>query len=49
LHSARGRPADSPLIKRKLANLERGTFASPDYIRHRGILISPHRVVQFDC
>lgn len=32
-----GELADSPLIKRQLAMLERGTFASPDYLERLGI------------
>jgi len=36
-----GELADSPLIKRKLALLDRGTFASPDYIRRKGLPRTP--------
>ena len=37
--------ADSPLIRRRLATLDRGTFASPDYLRHRG---TPHTPDELD-
>lgn len=33
--------ADSPLIKRRLATLERGTFASPDYLSRHGAPRTP--------
>src|SRR6266404_4827783 len=33
--------ADSPLIKRRLATLERGTFASPDYLSRCGTPRTP--------
>jgi DNA-binding transcriptional LysR family regulator len=45
---------DSALIRRRLATLRRGTFASPDYIHHFGLPGSPddlerdgHRMVGF--
>jgi DNA-binding transcriptional LysR family regulator len=37
-----GELADSPLIKRHLATLERGTFASPDYLNRFGLPQSPN-------
>jgi DNA-binding transcriptional LysR family regulator len=33
--------SDSPLIKRRLATLDRGTFASPDYLLHFGTPRTP--------
>lgn len=36
-----GTLADSPLIRRRLATLERGTFASPDYLRRFGMPQTP--------
>lgn len=33
--------ADSPLIRRRLATLERGTFASPDYLERYGMPHTP--------
>jgi DNA-binding transcriptional LysR family regulator len=36
-----GELSDSPLIKRRLAVLDRGTFASPDYLNHFGTPQSP--------
>ncbi|AZN96781.1 LysR family transcriptional regulator [Mesorhizobium sp. M9A.F.Ca.ET.002.03.1.2] len=36
-----GELADSSLIKRRLATLERGTFASPDYLRRLGTPETP--------
>jgi DNA-binding transcriptional LysR family regulator len=36
-----GELSDSPLIKRRLALLERGTFASPDYLGRFGTLQTP--------
>lgn len=46
-----GRLADSPLIRRKLAELQRGTFASPAYLARFGVplrikdLESGHRMI----
>jgi DNA-binding transcriptional LysR family regulator len=47
-----GELSDSPLIQRRLALLERGTFASPDYLSRRGPLHTPddlagHEMVGF--
>jgi DNA-binding transcriptional LysR family regulator len=39
-----GEPSDSPLIKRRLALLERGTFASPDYLGRCGTPQTPDDV-----
>ena len=36
-----GELSDSPLIRRHLATLKRGTFASPDYLRRLGIPRTP--------
>lgn len=36
-----GELADSPLIRRRLATLDRGTFASPVYLRRQGTPASP--------
>jgi len=45
-----GTLSDSPLIRRKLAELGRGTYASPSYIERFGIPVSPddlgnHRII----
>jgi DNA-binding transcriptional LysR family regulator len=47
-----GELSDSPLIRRRLALLERGTFASPEYLRRRGTPQTPdelggHEMVGF--
>jgi DNA-binding transcriptional LysR family regulator len=47
-----GELSDSPLIRRRLALLERGTFASPDYLSRRGTPQTPdelggHEMVGF--
>src|SRR5437868_12657481 len=47
-----GELSDSPLIKRRLALLERGTFASPDYLSRFGMPRTPddlagHEMVGF--
>jgi DNA-binding transcriptional LysR family regulator len=47
-----GELSDSPLIRRRLTLLERGTFASPDYLSRRGTPQSPdelagHEMVGF--
>ena len=36
-----GELSDSPLIKRRLATLDRGTFASPDYLSRFGTPRTP--------
>jgi len=36
-----GELSDSPLIRRRLATLDRGTFASPTYLRRQGTPASP--------
>ena len=47
-----GKPADSPLIGRKLGTLSEGTFASPAYLARHGVPKSPdelegHRMIGF--
>ncbi len=47
-----GELIDSPLIRRRLATLDRGTFASPDYIRRLGMPLTVdelegHRMVGY--
>lgn len=47
-----GEPADSGLVGRRLAMLEEGTFASPDYLKRFGTPASPddldgHRMIGF--
>src|SRR3984893_15483900 len=37
-----GELSDSPLIRRRLAMLDRGTFASPDYLSRFGMPRTPH-------
>src|SRR5258707_1112228 len=43
-----GELSDSPLIKRRLATLDRGTFASPDYLSRYGTPRTPDNLVSYD-